>query len=260
MTALNKEQNIFKKSVWISIFFHLLLLIIIVLSPHFPKAASRKTTYYNVNLVSFPGGGGTGGAESMKEEVVDTSVPVHESLKDLTTPQEQNKSSTFRYPVEKPKKEIPSKVNKKTVIKKTEKTTPSKTSEKSSKKGSGLRIGVGNGTGEGIGPGSEFSSQIGISNFPFTYYIQRIQSIISSSWYKSRINPGIQGNFHTTIYFKIFRDGHISEPVIKERSGIRSLDLSAIRAVQSSRSSFPPLPREYREDYLGIILIFEHSQ
>ena len=260
MTVLNREQNIFKKSVWLSISFHILLLIIIVLSPYFPKPASKKTTYYNVNLISFPGGGGIGGGESTKEEVVDTSVPVQESLKDLTTPKEQKTSPAFRYPVKKPKKEIPSKKNKKTAIKKAEKPASSKTPAHSSKKGSGVRIGVGDGTGEGIGSGSEFSSQIGIFNFPFTYYIQRIQSLISSSWYKSRINPGIQGNFHTTIYFKIFRDGHISEPVIKERSGIRSLDLSAIRAVQSCRSAFPPLPREYEEDYLGIILIFEHSQ
>jgi len=32
-----------------------------------------------------------------------------------------------------------------------------------------------------------------------------------------------------------------------------------LRAIQTS-APFPPLPREYKDEYLGIHLIFEHSK
>ncbi|MGD9345010.1 MAG: TonB C-terminal domain-containing protein, partial [Candidatus Aminicenantes bacterium] len=67
------------------------------------------------------------------------------------------------------------------------------------------------------------------------------------------------GDFRTVVYFKIFRNGEISPLEIRESSRIRSLDLSARRAIQSS-APFPPLPRDYEGDFLGIHLIFEHNK
>jgi TonB family protein len=225
-----------------------------------------------VNVVSFPGGGGGGGSPGGKtqpgeEKLAETAVPERETLRDLTTPQklQQESPTTLRHPVEKPKRERRPPSEKKAVIQKTQTPPESSSSKKTGTaatgsgngSGTGVRLGIGSGPGGGFG--SEFSSQIGLSNFPYTYYLQTIHGKISSNWYTSQVSPGITGDFHTTVYFKIYRNGEISTLEIKERSGIRSLDLSALRAIQSS-VPFPPLPNDYDGEYLGIHLIFEHNK
>jgi TonB family protein len=224
-----------------------------------------------VNVISFPGGGGGsgGGGPRTEEKLAETGIPQRETLRDLTTPQklQQESPTALRHPVEKPKRERTPPAKKKAAIQKAQK-PPAKSSPSTSSgtdsstgrgSGSGLRIGLGSGPGSGSGFGSELSSQIGLSNFPYTYYLQTIHGKISGNWYTSQISPGITGNFHTTVYFKIFRDGTISKLEIRERSGIRALDLSAQRAIQSS-APFPPLPNDYEGDFLGIHLIFEHNK
>jgi len=277
MAVLDREYTVFKKAVILSITAHLLLLILIIISPHLPKSSQKGMIHY-VNLISFSGGGGPGGGGSgggipggikgTEEKTVETAVPPRESLKDLTTLQkfQQETPSSLRFPVEKPKKDKETISQKKAVIQKPPvKTSKSQAASKTSGSGtgSGLKLGIGGGPGgSGSGGGyfsSEYSSQIGLSNFPFTYYLQIIHSKISSNWFISQISPGIKGTFHTTVYFKIHRDGHISGLEIKESSGIRSLDLSALRAVQSA-GAFPPLPNDYEDEYLIIRLIFEHNK
>jgi TonB family protein len=225
-----------------------------------------------VNVISFPGGGGggsSGGGTGTEEKLSETSVPKRETLRDLTTPQklQQESPSILRHPVEKPKREKTPPSEKKATIQKVQKSSETSTpktstgadSKTGSEGGTGVRIGIGSGPGGGGSFGSELSSQIGLSNFPYTYYLQTIHGKISGNWYTSQISPGVTGDFHTTVYFKIFRNGKISTLEIKERSGIRSLDLSALRAIQSS-APFPPLPNDYEGDFLGIHLIFEHNK
>jgi protein TonB len=56
------------------------------------------------------------------------------------------------------------------------------------------------------------------------------------------------------IGFRIQKDGSISELRVAESSGYNAFDLAALRAVQNA-SPFPPLPRAYRHDSLGVNLI-----
>ncbi len=109
----------------------------------------------------------------------------------------------------------------------------------------------------GFGPG--YGDQIGLSGFPYQYYLQIISDRVSSSWFTSLVDPGISGTFFATVYFKILRNGQVVDLKVKESSGIQSLDMSAQRAIQIS-APFPPLPSDYEGDYLGIHLIFEHSK
>ena len=128
--------------------------------------------------------------------------------------------------------------------------------------GSGLRIGgIGEGEGGGGGGifGSEYGDQIGLSAFPYTYYLQILTDKISAAWFTSLVDPGVRGTHTVTIFFKIQRDGRVSDLKVEEASDIRSLDLSALRAI-STAAPFPPLPEEYDQDFLGIHLIFEHSK
>jgi len=272
MATVSHGDLNFKRALVVSISFHLALFLLILLSPYFPKSPKKEMIHY-VNVISFPGSGGgggsSGGGSRTEEKLIETAVPHRETLRDLTTPQklQQESSSTLRHPVEKPKREKTPPSEKKAVIQKTQKSpesSSSKTSEGVDSKtgsgaGTGVRIGIGSGPGGGGGFGSELSSQIGLSNFPYTYYLQTIHGKISGNWYTSQISPGVTGEFHTTVYFKIFRNGEISSLEIRERSGIRSLDLSALRAILSS-APFPPLPNDYEEDFLGIHLIFEHNK
>lgn len=272
----------FKRAVYLSLTFHVAIFLLAVLSPRLPKPGRKEMIHY-VSIVSFPGGGGGpggGGPAGGGEKTVETPLPKRETLRDLTTPEkiQQEAASSFRHPVEKPKKETQPKSEKKAAIQKakpiTKQAASPPTSEEASAKGgeegpgtgSGIRIGGGggsgtgeSGTGAGSGPGSAFSSQIGLSNFPYTYYLQNLINRISGNWFTSLVDPGITGSFQTIVHFKIHKNGQVSDLKITESSGIRSLDMSALRAIQNS-APFPPLPRAYEDEYLGINLIFEHSK
>ncbi len=274
MTAIARSNVAFKRAVFLSFAAHLAVFLLAVLSPRLPKP-SRKGMIHYVNVVSFPGGGGPAGGGGGEENIVETPLPKRETLRDLTTQQkiQQEPDTAFRYPVDKPKKETKPETEKKVSIQKpqpvTKKAPPDASAKEGSDKasgkgpgtGSGVRIGGGGGSGSGSGAdsGSAFSSQIGLSNFPFTYYLQNIINRVSSNWFTSLVDPGIAGSFMVTVHFRIHKNGQVSDLKVEETSGIRSLDMSALRAIQSS-APFPPLPRAYEDDYLGIYLIFEHSK
>lgn len=257
MIALSKSNPVFKKAVVLSFTAHLAFFLFILLSPNLQKSSRGEMIHY-VELISFPGGGGGG-----EEKIAETTLPERETLRDLTTPQklQQETVPTLRHPVEKPEKETRTKKEKKAVIQK--QSTGTREAEAGSVKGKGTGPGsgirLGSGLGSGSDTGSAFSSQIGLSNFPFTYYLQIIIDRVSNNWFTSLVDPGILGSFQATVHFKIYKNGQISELKIEESSGIRSLDLSALRAIQTS-APFPPLPGAYEDEYLGIYLIFEHSK
>jgi len=276
MVSFIRDDPTFKKFIYISISAHIILFLLIFISPKFPNFGRKRMIHY-VNLVSFGGGGGGssgGGAsrrsspptEQTSEELAETQVPTRETLRDLTTPpklEEQNLSS-LRHPVEKPKRDRIQPADKKAAIQKQEPSTR-QTAGKAESAGtgegseSGVSLGVGSGSGGGVGFGSEFASQIGLSNFPFTYYLELLRDRISSNWLKSQLSSGTSDELFTTVYFKIYKDGKISVVEIEERCGIHALDMAAVRAVQSA-APFPPLPFEYEEEYLAIHLRFEHKK
>lgn len=265
MTLVEKESLLFKRAVVTSIILHIIMALAIIFSPRLPFPRKKGLVHY-VNIIAMPGGGGgsgIGNPGTEKQALAETQTPQRTSLKELTTVDKLKTTpeSTFRYPVDKPKREPKNKTqDKKAVIQKS--TSASKSTQQNSSstggQGSGgrLRLGLGEGSGGGIF-GSALSSQIGLSSFPYTYYLQALLDRISSNWLKSQLSGLDTSGLHTTIYFKIFRSGQISDVKIEESSGIKALDLSALRAVYSS-APFPPLPQDYPDDYLGIHLIFEH--
>jgi TonB family protein len=100
---------------------------------------------------------------------------------------------------------------------------------------------------------TSFGSQIaGLDNpdFKFGYYIDQLLGAIDSKW----VRPPLGNEVKATISFRILRDGSITPPQVATSSGYNSFDLAALRAVQNA-SPFPPLPRAYRNDSLGVNLI-----
>jgi protein TonB len=100
---------------------------------------------------------------------------------------------------------------------------------------------------------SSFGPQIaGLDNpdFKFGYYIDQLLGAIDSKW----VRPPLGNEVKATISFRIQRDGSITDLQVAQSSGYNSFDLAALRAVQNA-SPFPPLPRAYRNDSLGVNLI-----
>jgi TonB family protein len=262
MTGLVSNDS-FKKAVYISLSAHVLVFILIVISPHLPKPKRTGLIHYiPLNLVSGGAGGGSGGRPGRR-----AAAPAKkETLRELTTVQkaQPGSKSTMRYPTEKPKVEPKSKTEKKAAISKPEPAPPEDTAEGAAQgqeggMGTGLRIGTGEGSGGGGwgpgGPGGGF----GLANFPYTWYLNIITDRVSGNWFSSLVDPGVAGSFQTVVYFRIQKDGQISDVKVEQSSGLTPLDLSAMRAVRSS-APFPPLPRDYQDAYLAIHLIFEHAK
>ncbi|MFY9826882.1 MAG: energy transducer TonB, partial [Thermoanaerobaculia bacterium] len=110
----------------------------------------------------------------------------------------------------------------------------------------------GSATGNPLGT-SAFGSQIaGLDNpdFKFGYYLDQLLSAIDAKWARPPLGDRVQ----CTIAFRIQRDGSIAELTVARSSGYNSFDLAALRAVQNA-APFPPLPRAYRNDSLGVNLI-----
>ena len=259
----------FKRAVYASIIAHVTLFIFILVSPTLPKP-SRKgmVQYVPIDLIA-PGGGGGGGRSGAAAAGKPAPPPAKkETLRDLTTPQKAKPEAKpeMSYPVEKPKKADNKKTEKKAVISQNEPQPPEAAGSAPSGEGgtgtgmgTGLRIGTG-GPGGGWGPGGPgYGAGSGLANFPYTYYLTIITDRVSANWFSSLVDPGVSGNFQTIIFFKIQKDGQISEVKVEQSSGLTSLDLSAMRAVKAS-APFPPLPRDYQDAYLGIHLIFEHTK
>lgn len=110
----------------------------------------------------------------------------------------------------------------------------------------------GSATGNPLGTTAFGSSIAGLDNpdFRFGYYLDQLLSAIDSKWVRPPLGDGVQA----TISFRIGRDGSLSDLQVAVSSGYNSFDLAALRAVQNA-SPFPPLPRAYRNDSLGVNLI-----
>jgi len=250
----------FRIALVLSIVFHLSIFALALYVPATKK--STETTYY-VDLVHLQGGTGTGGFNRSEQnqtvngkvEKTDTTV-IEDSqigVKNLTVKKEAK--SKLRYPDKKgkkiiEKKELISVVRKPRTGIKNKKTSAS---VKTSRNSSGiLSTGISSSNGAGFGNGV---GGIGTS-FPYSYYIDTLRSKISAAWYNSLVSPGLKGKFYSVVYFRIYRDGKIGDLKIERRSGIVSLDLSALRAVENA-SPFAPLPSDFYSQYLIVHFKFE---
>ena len=88
-------------------------------------------------------------------------------------------------------------------------------------------------------------------DFPYTLYLQGMHRRIGMNWFRPQVPDGTA----TIVYFRIQRDGTISEVKVETSSGNGTFDRAALSAVRSS-SPLNPLPFAYDGTYLGVHLTF----
>ena len=89
-------------------------------------------------------------------------------------------------------------------------------------------------------------------DFPYTLYIESMQRRIGANWYRGTPPAGIE----VVVYFRIRRDGTITDVRVDKPSGNGPFDRAAVSAVRSS-SPLNPLPFAYSGTYLGVHLTFK---
>jgi TonB family protein len=255
----------FRIAVIVSVVFHLSLF---ALALYVPTSHGSGETIYRVDLIQLPGGGGSGGSA---DKTGGQLIQEPQRLKDLTVKKAESKTR-LRYKDSKKKKSTSRKKKEKkrdiisVVKKKSPKAQDAVSVSRKRNLGrnvltTGISSGGGGGSsgGSGSGTGSGSGSGFGVGNFPYAYYIEALRSKISSSWYSAVVSPGQRGKHVAVVYFKIMRNGRIQGLELKQRSGLQTLDLSSIRAIENA-APFPPLPGDYPDRYLGVYFEFEWNK
>ncbi len=106
-----------------------------------------------------------------------------------------------------------------------------------------------------VGKETEDGTSIAVEGkpFPFSYYLAAIERKVSQNWF-SGVSSGAEG-LSCLVFFRLRRDGRVDDVRIEQSSGNTYFDRSAMRAVRSA-APFPPLPRAFTENYLGIHFTF----
>lgn len=78
----------------------------------------------------------------------------------------------------------------------------------------------------------------------FPSYVDAVRNRISSNWLQSTVDPSVRWAPRADFSFTVLRDGTVTNVQMLQTSGNRSVDNSALRAIQSS-SPMSPLPSNY---------------
>lgn len=96
-----------------------------------------------------------------------------------------------------------------------------------------------------------------VHDFEFTYYLILVRNRIAQSWAPPAGLAAVKSP-HALVYFRIGRDGSLSNIRLEEASGIEFFDRSAVRAVTLS-NPLPPLPLGYTGGGLVVHFGFEYA-
>jgi protein TonB len=93
----------------------------------------------------------------------------------------------------------------------------------------------------------------------FAWYVQGVQRVVSQNWLKYEIDPRISTAERVYITFDITRDGRPSNVQVEQSSGVPSLDISAVRAIQRI-DTFGALPPEYSGNKVSVEFWFDYKK
>jgi TonB family protein len=100
------------------------------------------------------------------------------------------------------------------------------------------------------------SVQIDGGNFPFASYISRMRQKIATTWEVAAGPEGLERS--AVVYFRVHRDGSVSNVEVEKSSALQLFDRSCQRAVIEA-APLPPLPREYSDEFVAIHFSFVYQ-
>jgi protein TonB len=209
----------------------------LVIGPAFQGRGAVPIDIINVSLL---GGGGGGPAPAAQTKMEATKEPEAKEppSKMAYKPAAENKSS---------KKDKS----------KTSKASTSASKATTGQKGPSSGTGTGTGTGKGSGTGSGSGIKLDDESFRFAYYLEVLRERIGYTWAPPMLF-GVKNEVVATVYFKIARDGSISDEKIEKTSDQELFDRAALRAIKLA-DPLPPLPAGFKGKYLGVHFEFQHT-
>jgi protein TonB len=89
--------------------------------------------------------------------------------------------------------------------------------------------------------------------------VRIVQQKVSENWLKYEIDPNIANAHRVYISFDIDRSGRPANVQLEQSSGVPSLDISAVRALQRI-DTFGPLPNDYSGSKVGVEFWFDYRR
>ena len=93
----------------------------------------------------------------------------------------------------------------------------------------------------------------------YAWYVRVIQQKVSDNWMKYEVDPRITSAQRVYITFDVAKDGHPSNVHVEQSSGVPSLDISAVRALQRI-DTFGPLPLDYPGSKISVEYWFDYKR
>jgi protein TonB len=106
--------------------------------------------------------------------------------------------------------------------------------------------------GFSFGGGGDFGSRYG-------WYVDVVRRKVSENWLKYEIDPNISSARRVYITFEILRNGQPANVQVEQSSGVPSLDVSAVRALQRI-DTFGPLPNDYAANKVAVEFWFDYRR
>lgn len=98
--------------------------------------------------------------------------------------------------------------------------------------------------------------KIASENFPFAYYLNLIRYRVQENWEPPYQATARREKISSVVGFRVLRNGKIEAVNVEISSGKFLFDQAGQRAVLTA-GPLPPLPQEFREDFLTVHIEFE---
>jgi protein TonB len=93
----------------------------------------------------------------------------------------------------------------------------------------------------------------------FAWYVRVVQQKVAENWLKYEVDPRVSTAQRVYITFDIARDGHPANVQVEQSSGVPSLDISAVRAIQRI-DTFGALPPDYSGSKISVEFWFDYKR
>ena len=107
--------------------------------------------------------------------------------------------------------------------------------------------------------GLSFSGGTGDFGSRFGWYVDAVRRKVSQNWLQYEVDPSIVTAHRVYITFDITRSGQPVHIEVEQSSGVPSLDVSALRALQRI-DTFGPLPQGYSGSYVSVEFWFDYKR